>query len=122
MATDGAAALISPADELNQLRQENDLLRAQRDQLLEQQQHSTRTIEQLQHQLQQLLRRMYGRSSEKIDPKQMALFEELMEKIAPATSTSSDAGANDASAAGESTSSPPSARNGHGRGRLPSTL
>jgi len=96
------------------VQQENELLRAQRQQLLEQQKQSTRTIEQLQHQLQHLLRRLYGQSSEKIDPKQMLLFEELLEQLAPRTPTES--------AALPAPASPRPARNGHGRRRLPADL
>src|SRR5665213_1277108 len=92
MTTDGSTTLEAlPTDLdachamiqlLRQDRREVELLRAQRDQLLASQVQSDRTIEGLQHQLQQLLRRMYGRSSEKIDPKQMALFEKLLEQLA----------------------------------------
>jgi transposase len=116
-------------DELTRLRQENerlcalihqsaqevDLLRAERQQLLEQQHQHTRTIEQLQHQLQQLLRRIYGRSSEKVDPKQMLLFETLLEQLAPEMPAAEPT----PSTASES-SSP--ANRGHGRRRLPSDL
>ncbi len=47
-------------------------------QLLDQLDNSTRKLSQMEHQLQQLLRRLYGRSSERIDPKQMALFAEML--------------------------------------------
>lgn len=117
MATDGTSTLppvATPTAELAQLRQEVELLRAQREQLLEQQKQSTRTIEQLQHQLQHLLRRIYGQSSEKIDPKQMLLFEELLEQLAPRTPAES--------AASPSPASSHPARNGHGRRRLPVDL
>jgi hypothetical protein len=50
-------------------------------QLLENLQTATRKLSQMEHQLQQLLRRLYGRSSEKIDPKQMALFAELLKQL-----------------------------------------
>lgn len=50
-------------------------------QLLENLQNATRKLSQMEHQLQQLLRRLYGRSSEKIDPKQMALFAEMLKQI-----------------------------------------
>jgi transposase len=100
--------------ELAQLRQENELLRAQREQLLEQQRQSTRTIEQLQHQLQHLLRRLYGRSSEKIDPQQMLLFEKLLDQLAPRTVTERVVSPEPAA--------PSPARKGHGRRRLPADL
>ena len=38
----------------------------------------------LEHQLEQLLRRLYGRSAEKIDPNQLALFQNLLEQMQPA--------------------------------------
>ena len=50
-------------------------------QLLEQLDNSSRKLTQMEYQLQQLLRRMYGRSSEKIDPKQLALFAEMLKQI-----------------------------------------
>jgi len=99
---------------LEQSSRDVELLRAQREQLLEQQKQNTRTIEQLQHQLQHLLRRLYGQSSEKIDPQQMRLFEELLEQLAPRTPAES-------AASPAPTSSRP-AHNGHGRRRLPADL
>lgn len=50
-------------------------------QLLEQLDNSTHKLTQMEHQLQQLLRRMYDRSSEKIDPQQMALFAEMLKAL-----------------------------------------
>jgi transposase len=50
-------------------------------QLLEHLDNSSRKLTQMEHQLQQLLRRLYGRSSEKIDPKQMALFAEMLKQL-----------------------------------------
>jgi transposase len=127
MATDGVTTLPSPADELAQLRQEVERLRTEqqerdrhieflqtlRDELLEQEQRKDRTIEQLQHQLQSLLRRLFGRSAEKIDPKQMVLFETLLNQLAPPTPTTPPEPTPDASH--------PST-NGHGRRRLPADL
>ena len=81
----------SLASQLAQLRQENELLRAERQQLLEEQYRNTRTIESLQHQLQCLLRRLFGRSAEKIDPKQMLLFNDLLQQLAPETPASQPA-------------------------------
>ncbi|MCH7511011.1 MAG: IS66 family transposase zinc-finger binding domain-containing protein, partial [Chloroflexi bacterium] len=133
MVTDGNLSSASPANELAQLQQEvqnlhtslhqssqqNELLRAERQQLLEEQQRSTRTIEQLQHQLQKMLQRMFGRSSEKIDPRQMLLFETLLEELAP--KTNADEGADDdADTNGASSSTP--RRKGHGRRKLPADL
>ena len=91
------------------------MLRAQREQLLQQQAQHARTIEQLQHQLQSLLRRLYGRSAEKLDSKQMQLFETLLNQLAPPTP------------APVPETTPPAAlprpaANGHGRRRLPADL
>ena len=113
MATDGVTRLTSPDDELTRLRQENELLRAERLQWLEDRKSNARTIEQLQHQLQQLLRRLFGRSAEKIDPRQMVLFETLLNGLAPRT---------DAPIEESSPASSREKRNGHGRRRLPSDL
>lgn len=126
MATDGITSVTAPASELEQLRAEaaslrlecqhhlrdNELLRAQREQLLEQQAQHARTIDQLQHQLQSLLRRVYGRSAEKLDSRQMQLFETLLNHLAPPTFAAPQP-------------SPPAAKlspSGHGRRRLPSDL
>lgn len=125
MTTDGR---VIPERELAQLRQEvellrtslrqssdeAELLRAERAQFLEQLQQKSREIDSLQHQLQQLLRRLFGRSAEKIDPKQMLLFEALLNQLAPPTPV--------AEAPPESAPAPRPATNGHGRRRLPSDL
>jgi transposase len=140
MATDGATTVTpltySVMDELTRLRQENELLRADcdssrhqytaasnelellravRQQLTEQLQESQRSNACLQHQLQQLLRRYFGRSAEKIDPKQMLLFETLLNQLAPPTSAEMPA-----------TPAAPESRkpkgNGHGRRKLPADL
>jgi len=70
---------------LQQSSQAVELLQAERDQFLEQLHQKNREIDGLQHQLQQLLRRLFGRSAEKIDPKQMQLFEKLLNELAPPT-------------------------------------
>lgn len=125
MTTDGR---VLPERELTQLRQEvellrtslrqssdeAELLRAEREQFLEQLQQKSREIDSLQHQLQQLLRRLFGRSAEKIDPKQMLLFEMLLNQLAPPTPV--------AEALPESAPAPRPSTNGHGRRRLPSDL
>ncbi|HVW36363.1 MAG TPA: transposase, partial [Pirellulales bacterium] len=59
--------------------------------------------EQLEHRLDQVLRKLYGRSSEKVDPHQLTLFE-----ASPQASA-----VEPPAAAKEDSSSPP--RNGHGR-------
>ncbi len=115
MTTDGT--LTPSGNELEQLRREVELLRAQRDQLLASQQQSDRTIEGLQR----LLRRMYGRSSEKIDPRQMALFEKLLEQLSQSQSPAPEPAT--ASTATETPASPEAPKSaGHGRRRLPPDL
>jgi transposase len=109
MTTEGR---VLPDTELAQLRQEVELLRAEREQFLEQLQQKCREIDSLQHQLQQLLRRLFGRSAEKIDPQQLVLFETLLHQLAPPTPT--------LEAPPEPASRP--STNGHGRRRLPSDL
>ena len=88
-------------------------------QLLEHQQHRDRLIERLQYKLQDLLRRLYGRSSEKIDPNQLVLFRELLEALTAETPAGP-------TPAGEPPPPPPppppAATNGHGRRRLPRNL
>lgn len=115
MTPDGSDSPVSLARQLLQLQQENELLRAERQQLLEQQKHKDRTIDQLQHQLQYLLRRLYGRSAEKIDPKQMQLFQTLLNQLAPPTLAPASTPETASPAASRSTS-------GHGRRRLPADL
>lgn len=100
--------------ELSQLRQEVELLRAERQQFLEQLQQKSREIDALQHRLQQLLRRHFGRSAEALDPKQMQLFETLLSQLAPADPPALDDVAEPASA--------DKSRDGHGRRRLPKEL
>jgi transposase len=103
----------SSAATLDELRRENELLRAERDEYLEQLKLKDRKIDDLQHQVQALLRRYYGRSSEKMDPHQRLLFEDLIDKAIPEMP---------ADAAGAEESPPPRRRQGHGRRRLPSNL
>jgi transposase len=110
---EGSSSSDARASQLQRLQQENELLRAERQQLLEQQTQHTRTIEQLQHQLQSLLRRLYGRSAEKLDSKQMQLFETLLNQLVPPISASAPETAPPAAAR---------AAHGHGRRRLPADL
>ena len=84
-------------------------------QLVDQLQKSHRAIGQLEHQLQQLLRRMYGRSSETLDPSQMALFTEVLQQLQAAQPPAMEPVAKSAIAT-------PSAVTGHGRRRLPADL
>src|SRR5207244_3854806 len=115
MAPDGVTSFPSPADELARLRQENELLRAQRAQLVEEYEQKIRIIDRLQHQLQQLLRRFFGRSAEKLDPQQMLLFEKLLDQLAPKMPEAC------AIPPAPPAASAPSG-NGHGRRRLPVDL
>ena len=82
-------------------------------QLLEQLGNTNRKLTKMEHQLQQLLRRLYGRSSEKIDPRQMALFAEMLQQVEvenpPAEPEPEPA-------------APPKPRKGHGRRRIPDDL
>jgi transposase len=118
----------TPAATLEQLRRENqrlrtslqassqqaELLHAERVELLKQLKQKDRELESVQHQLQALLRRYYGRSSEKMDPNQRLLFEDLIDKAIPEMPADDDAGNEE---------SPPTRRGkGHGRRRLPSNL
>jgi transposase len=50
-------------------------------QLLDELRQVQRNNSQLEHQLQELLRRMYGRSSEKLDPNQLILFAEMLQQL-----------------------------------------
>jgi transposase len=61
------------------------LLRTQHQQALEQLAETTRQMARMEYQFQLLLRRFTGRSAEKMDPHQMALFEKLLEELAPTT-------------------------------------
>ena len=96
-----------------QLQREVELLRAERDEYLEQLKLKDRKIDDLQHQVQALLRRYFGRSSEKMDPRQMLLFENLIDKAIPEMPADDDV---DALAAAKRQGK------GHGRRRLPSDL
>lgn len=107
--TDGTQ--LSAADTLpNDLAACYALIQVQREQL----DSATRKISQMEHQLQQLLRRMYGRSAEKIDPAQMALFAEMLRSLGaqnpPAEFPSAPVAA------------PALPSKGHGRRRLPDDL
>jgi len=84
-------------------------------QLLEQLGSSQRQIGQMEHRLQQLLRRLYGRSSEKIDPRQLALFAEMLQELEARTSPPP---------AAEPEPAPPTGKPhcGHGRRKLPADL
>ncbi len=96
------------------------LLQTQRQQLLDAQHQNTRLIEGLQHQLRQLLQRVYGRSAEKLDPNQLALFEKMIAELGaiPQATVPEPTPTLCAPATATSTLSD----NGHGRRRLPADL
>jgi transposase len=83
-------------------------------QLLEQLKSTKRENAQLEHQLQQLLCRLYGRSAERIDPNQQVLFAELLGQLQDQSSVPVPPKAAPSSKTGPV--------NGHGRRRLPSDL
>jgi transposase len=89
-------------------------LQAQHQQLLESLQQTQRENTQLHHRLDQLLRKLYGRSREKLDPNQMLLFADLLQQLQGAESALSAAELNPAA--------PRPAATGHGRRRLPMDL
>ena len=72
----------------------------------------------MEHQLQQLLRRLYGRSAEKIDPNQLALFAEMLQQIQAQEPPAEEP----SSASPVPAPASKSSNNGHGRRRLPADL
>src|SRR6185312_13224794 len=73
----------------------------------------------LQHQLEQLLRRIYGKKSEKLDPSQLLLFaREILEAGGPEITTESET--TPAPDPGQAAARPPGS--GHGRKPLPASL
>jgi transposase len=81
--------------------------------LLEQLQGANRRMQRLEHQLEGLLRRLYGRSAERLDPNQLVLFADLLKQLQPETPTAPEV----------PTAPPaPSASRGHGRRRIPEDL
>lgn len=86
-------------------------------QLLEQQREKDRLIDGMQHQLKQLLHRLYGRSSEKVDPNQLALFAEMLQQL---QSSETQPAPTPVVPTPAPTGKPSS--NGHGRRRLPADL
>jgi transposase len=112
--TDGSTTPPSAGDELAQLRRENQLLRVERQQLTEALAEETRQREKLEYQFQLLLRRFTGRSSEKLDKNQLALFEKLLEELAPTTTTPQPAVVSAAPASLQGAA--------HGRRKIPANL
>jgi transposase len=78
-------------------------------------------IEQLQHRMDLLLRKLYGAKSEKFDPRQATLFETPPAEPAAAETTLAPATDNTPASEPE-TSRAASSRPGHGRRKLPDTL
>ena len=78
-------------------------------------------IEQLQHRMDLLLRRLYGASSEKFDPRQASLFATTSSESA-AVETIAEPAVDNPPAAEPDTSRAGSSRPGHGRRKLPDTL
>jgi transposase len=72
-----------------------------------------REIGQMAHRLDLLLRRIYGRRSEKLDPNQLALFQEVLHQLAAEAAAEADA---------PTEPSPKPKRRGHGRRKLPEDL
>jgi transposase len=79
----------------------------------------THLNEKLQHQLEQLLRRVYGRRSEKLDPNQLLLF---AREIMAESQTTPAANAPPADTASTATETTPPKKNGRGRKQLPANL
>ena len=106
------ASLQQSKHELQQSTQKVELLRAQRIEFISDLKQRDHKIVDLQHQVQALLRRYFGRSSEKLNPNQRLLFEDMVDSCIPETPAEED------SEPQASTTK----RKGHGRRRLPSTL
>ena len=112
MTTDGPQVLDDPQPAPEALLQELQLQRTINEQLADQLATATRKITQMEYQLQQLIHRLYGRSSEKLDPAQKVLFAEMLQQLAPQEPpTQAEPPAPVAKPA-----------NGHGRRRLPADL
>ena len=77
-------------------------------------------IEQLQHRMDLLLRRLYGASSEKFDPRQASLFETTPSE--PGAAATTESAAENSSAPEPDPNRAASSRPGHGRRKLPDTL
>ena len=88
-------------------------------QLLDARAEDAQLIAGLQHQLRNLLRRSYGRSSEKLDPNQLALFEKLLAEL---THAAAPAPAPESPALPATKLAPTNGQRGHGRRQLPPEL
>jgi len=112
MTTDGPNVLDDPQPSPEALLRDLQLQRTINQQLNDQLATATRKITQMEHQLRQLIRRLYGRSAEKLDPAQKLLFAEMLGQLAPQEPP--------AEAAPKAAAARPA--NGHGRRRLPADL
>jgi len=81
-------------------------------QLADQLESANRRVAQMEHRLEQLLRRIYGRSAEKLDPTQRLLFLDMLSKLAPEETTTPEPPA----------PTTPPRTHGHGRRRIPEDL
>ena len=116
MTTDGQQLLdAAKAATIKRLPKDLEACHAMIEQLLASLGDAHRKIGTMEHQLQQVLRRLYGRSSEKVDPKQMALFAELLAQADAQTAPL------DPPVPAEPAPTPV-ARKGHGRRKLPADL
>jgi hypothetical protein len=73
-----------PLPQLSELPDDPQTLRTLVLQLLEALQGERAQREQLEHRLDLVLHKLYGRSSEKVDPNQLALFDTSSQEIGPA--------------------------------------
>ena len=88
--------------------------------LLESLEEGERRNRELEHQLETLRRRLFGRQSEKIDPNQLLLFADLLEQARQAESAEAEPQTDESSA--EQESKPRRKKKGHGRKPLPAHL
>ena len=117
MDTDGIQIESLPTTLPDNLADCQEMIRLQQQvqlQLLEQLENNNRKIMHMEHQLQQLLRRLYGRSSEKVDPGQMLLFDEATGEPQPPEEPEVETT--------ETSNRKPHVVKGHGRRKLPDDL
>jgi transposase len=117
MTTDGSYESTSLQATPEALPQDLTLCHSLIRQLLDARMEDARLIEGLQHQLKNLLRRAYGRSSEKLDPNQLALFEKLLAELAARPAPTPEPPAIPATKP-----APTNGQGGHGRRQLPPEL
>src|ERR1035437_2314652 len=121
MTTDGSNTFTSLQGEMKErpeaLPQDLTLCHSLIRQLLDARVEDARLIEGLQHQLRNLLRRAYGRSSENLDPNQLALFEKLLADLAVLPAPAPEPPAIPATKP-----APANGQQGHGRRQLPPEL